>query len=177
MVKIKGNAFSDDYLTTLLHRIKESPHLADTGDEGHKGFNVTFSDPENMFNSFPEFKTYFEAIRDPDCNLFHIVALVIGSGGIIERHKDKELNVYNYPKITNVLYVHVPDDVTGGQVIFEDGSTLSPETNLLVTFPSTFEHSVTQVTTNDKRVCLVCEQYKELTFFTNKYNISKIVKG
>ena len=101
------------------------------------------------------------------CNAFYLNPLVLSAGGQVEAHVDCSLGGYPgqimTPALVSVLYVQVPNDLTGGELVLKleerPVAELPPATNTLLYFLGHLTHSVNPVQTSDCRISLVCEQY------------------
>lgn len=62
----------------------------------------------------------------------------------------------------SVLYVQVPPDLQGGELVFQREhkvDQIQPQANTLVYFRGNLMHSVNKVNSSQARISLVCEQY------------------
>lgn len=137
---------------------------------GTKGFSIVFqrSHISEVERQFPFFKTYLNVALQPDCNAFYLNPLLLNAGSRVDPHIDRSLRSYcktvEPPAIVSVLYVQVPTDLTGGELVLRHGKRhvgcIKPQYNTLVYFQGDLTHSVNQVTSNKtSRLSLVCEQY------------------
>lgn len=136
---------------------------------GTKGFSVVFrrSHLEKVSQRFPFFRAYLKQALQPDCNAFYLNPLVLGAGSRVDPHVDRSLRSYcktiNPPQIVSVLYVQVPTDMQGGELVLRNRKQqvgqIKPEANKLVYFQGDLTHSVNAVKTLSTRLSLVCEQY------------------
>jgi predicted 2-oxoglutarate/Fe(II)-dependent dioxygenase YbiX len=136
---------------------------------GTKGFSVVFkrSHLEKVFQQFPFFKLYLDQSLQPDCNAFYLNPLVLAAGSRVDPHIDRSLRSYcktiNPPNGVSVLYVQVPTDMVGGELVLRNRKQqvgqIKPEVNKLIYFQGDLTHSVNVVKTPGTRLSLVCEQY------------------
>ncbi len=136
---------------------------------GTKGFSVVFrrSHLEKVSQRFPFFKPYLEQALQPDCNAFYLNPLVLGAGSRVDPHIDRSLRSYcktiNPPQVVSVLYIQVPADMQGGELVLRNRKQqvgqIKPEVNKLIYFQGDLTHSVNAVKTPSTRLSLVCEQY------------------
>ncbi|KJH71363.1 2OG-Fe(II) oxygenase [Aliterella atlantica] len=168
------NAFKPSYLTKLQERITACPYLAvnnlNRDFVGTKGFSVVFQRAQisEVERQFPFFKTYLNVALQPDCNAFYLNPLLLNGGSRVDPHIDRSLRSYcktvEPPAVVSVLYVQVPTELTGGELVLRHGKRhvgcIKPQYNTLVYFQGDLTHSVNQVTSNKtSRLSLVCEQY------------------
>lgn len=166
-------------LVDLKRSILGSPYLA--GSElssrfaGTKGFSLVFQSHTvaKVFREFPAFEPYLREVLDARCNAFFLNPLVIYSGSEVKPHADRTLTSFTlpllspYPLKTSVLYVDVPEQITGGELVLyflAPFARIKPETNTLVEFLGSLRHGVTRVEQREgeprARISLVCEQYQ-----------------
>lgn len=136
---------------------------------GTKGFSVVFrrSHLEKVSQRFPFFRAYLDQALQPDCNAFYLNPLVLGAGSRVDPHIDRSLRSYcktiNPPQVVSVLYIQVPTDMQGGELVLRNRKQqvgqIKPEVNKLIYFQGDLTHSVNAVKTSSTRLSLVCEQY------------------
>jgi len=143
---------------------------------GTKGFSVVFrrSHIEQVEIKFPFFKQYIKLALLPHCNAFYLNPLQLKSGSRVDPHIDRSLRSYcktiEPPATVSVLYVNVPKDLEGGELILSDSygcgsrrkrpaGKINPQVNMLVHFQGHLTHSVNAVKSEGLRLSLVCEQY------------------
>ena len=136
---------------------------------GTKGFSLVFnrSGIEKVECSFPFFKPYLKAALKPSCNAFYLNPLILEAGGCVKPHVDCSVSGYcqnmTIAHIVSVLYVRVPNDLKGGELVLSKKgeliSAISPESNTLLHFQGDLTHSVNRVFSQQVRISLVCEQY------------------
>ncbi|MDB9524587.1 2OG-Fe(II) oxygenase [Oscillatoria sp. CS-180] len=167
-----------DFLTTvelanLQQAIVNSPYLAQNqlsnSFQGSRGFSVVFtrSGIDRVREQFPAFAPYLQRVLKSACNAFYLNPLVLSAGSAVSPHVDNSLGGYPgrliNPALVSVLYVQVPDDLIGGELVLKLGqrpvAELPPVTNTLLYFLGSLTHSVNPVQTQDYRISLVCEQY------------------
>jgi hypothetical protein len=168
------NLFSPSYLHKLRDRIHTCPYFAVNNLNrdfiGTKGFSVVFtrSHLDQVTQQFPYFQRYLEKALLPDCNAFYLNPLLLQSGSRVDPHIDRSLRSYcktiDPPAMVSVLYVEVPSDLVGGELILRDRKKqvgqIKPQANLLLYFQGDLTHSVNAVKTEGSRLSLVCEQYR-----------------
>lgn len=166
-------------LVELKRAILASPYLA--GSElshrfaGTLGFSLVFQKHtiSKVFREFPAFEPYLREVLDARCNAFFLNPLVIYGGTGVKPHADRTLTSFTlpllspYPLKTSVLYVDVPPEISGGQLVLyflAPFARIRPETNTLVEFLGSLRHGVTPVEQAGgepkARISLVCEQYQ-----------------
>lgn len=169
----KVNVFSLEYLNDLKSAIISSPYLASSqlSDRftGTKGFSVVFkrSGISEVVKQFPDFELYLEMALKSSCNAFYLNSLMMESGGRVETHVDCSLSdygkVWTIPNLVSVLYVQVPEDLQGGELVLENDdrqlAQISPQFNALLYFIGNLLHSVNPVQSSQPRISLICEQY------------------
>lgn len=158
---------------------------------GTKGFSVVFlrSHIPQVEQQFPFFKPYLDQALDPAHNAFYLNPLLLRQGSRVDPHIDRSLRAYCKtvapPAIVSVLYVQVPLDLRGGELVLRHGKRqvgqITPKVNTLVAFQGDLTHSVNAVQVAGDRLSLVCEQYslsepelREIPAFTIE---SKAVSG
>lgn len=165
--------FTEKYLSDLKGQIFACPYFAvnnlNRDFVNTKGFSVVFrrSHLATVVQKFPYFQSYLTHALHPDCNAFYLNPLLLKSGSRVDPHIDRSLRSYcktiDPPDIVSVLYVAVPSDLVGGELILRNHKQkvgeIKPQTNLLVTFQGDLTHSINPVTTISDRLSLVCEQY------------------
>jgi hypothetical protein len=172
-------AFSVSYLSKLQKRIQDCPYFAvnnlNRDFVNTKGFSVVFrrSHLSTVIEHFPYFGRYLEQALQPDCNAFYLNPLLLTTGSRVDPHIDRSLRSYcktiDPPAIVSVLYVSVPEDLEGGELVLRSRQRqvgqIRPQTNLLLWFQGDLTHSVTAVVKGGDRcaprvrLSLVCEQY------------------
>lgn len=170
---LRENAFSLNYLRSLERQIVASTYLGNSQLNnffaGSKGFSVLFHNSEinRVVQKFPFFKTYIDTALSSKYNVFYLNPLVLEAGGVVKPHVDCSLSDYfqsrTIPKVVSVLYVKVPSDLQGGELILarKEGriGAIKPQENTLLYFMGSLNHSVSKVITSQTRISLVCEQY------------------
>ena len=176
---LRENAFYFDYLRLLEEQILTSNYLAENqlskNFNGTKGFSVVFrsSGINKVIQKFPYFKTYIDTALSSKYNAFYLNPLVLQGGGEVKAHVDCSITGYCQkkpaiiPKVVSVLYVKVPADLQGGELILRslprkniEVGRVMPKVNTLLYFMGTLNHSVSKVTASGTRISLVCEQYE-----------------
>ncbi len=170
---LREKAFNPDYLHNLEKDILSSPYLgANQLSESFsktKGFSVVFKTAgiEQAKQHFPFLKPYLQATLNPSCNAFYLNPLILQAGGDVKPHVDCSISSYveshTIPLLVSVLYVKIPEDLEGGELLLQKGSftiqTIKPQENLLLYFKGNLTHSVNHIKTSQVRISLVCEQY------------------
>jgi hypothetical protein len=167
--------FDPSVLEALRTQIVDSPHLVNnnlTADfVGTRGFSIVFTRAgvDQVLKRFPAFQPYIAELLDPDCNAFYLNPLVLVGGSQVNPHIDRSLRAYcktvDTPQQVSVLYVEVPADLRGGELVLHHGhrkvGRVVPQANRLVRFQGDLSHDVTPVGPHvtGRRISLVCEQY------------------
>ncbi len=169
------DAFPAAELAALRHDIMASPHLGgnrlSTSFDGTLGFSMVFtrSGVDEAVARFPYLATFVARSLRPTCNAFYLNPLVMRAGSAIAPHVDCSLSSYlgggrTAPLLVSVLYVDVPDDLVGGELVMltddDEVGRVQPRAGTLLYFGGRLRHHVTPVATAHTRLSLVCEQYK-----------------
>ena len=102
--------------------------------------------------------------------MFYLNPLILENGNRVEPHIDCSISSYamimTIPRLVSVLYVQLPKDLQGGELILQLKGTevtqtaqIKPEINKLVYFLGSVMHSVNAVKSSQARISLICEQY------------------
>ena len=173
-VSRRQNAFPEAWLDEVRGRILKSPLLAastlNAGFAGTQGYSLTFRRDglDKVHKHFPEFVPYLETAMYKDGNAFFLNPLLIMKGARVAPHIDCSLKSWTrpdvppYPQKVSVLYVQVPADMQGGELILHRRrpiTTVRPRTNLLVEFQGSLRHEVCAVECSTPRISLVLESY------------------
>ncbi len=167
------NAFSLEYLSNLQGEILASSYFVTNNLNrdfvGTKGFSVVFrrSHINRVVTKFPFFKSYLDRALMPRCNAFYLNPLQLNNGSRVDPHIDRSLRSYcktiEPPDTVSVLYVQVPKNLEGGELILRDykrqAGKIIPQVNTLVHFQGHLTHSVNVLESSGLRLSLVCEQY------------------
>jgi 2OG-Fe(II) oxygenase superfamily len=167
------NVFSLEYLDELKSAIILSPYLAASQLSDRftstRGFSVVFkrSGIPEVVRQFPYFQPYLQVALKSSCNAFYLNSLIVESDGYVETHVDCSLSsygkVWTIPNLVSVLYVQVPEDLKGGELVLEKDdcklAQISPQFNTLLYFIGNLFHSVNPVQSSQPRISLICEQY------------------
>lgn len=167
------NSFPTNYLNDLWGEIQACPYFAinnlNRDFVGTKGFSVVFqrSGLATVEKQFPFFKPYLEQALMPTNNAFYLNPLLLTLGSRVDPHIDRSLRSYcktiEPPTLVSVLYVQVPADMLGGELILRchkrQVGQIKPKMNTLLYFQGDLTHSVNPVHTSGFRLSLVCEQY------------------
>jgi Rps23 Pro-64 3,4-dihydroxylase Tpa1-like proline 4-hydroxylase len=169
---LSAKIFPLNYLDSLGMQILSSPYLAASqlseSFAGTKGFSVVFkrSGIGEVERHFPFFQSYLRVALMSDCNAFYLNPLVLEGGTCVKPHVDSSLSdgkLIVIPAIVSVLYVQVPPDLQGGELLLQERDRqvgqIQPQTNTLVYFRGNLKHSVNEVKSSHPRISLVCEQY------------------
>lgn len=170
---LRSKTFAPSYLNSLEKAILSSPYLAESQLSNHfagtKGFSLVFqrSGIDIVAQHFPYLQDYLKTALMPQCNVFYLNPLIVQESGCIKPHIDWSVSEYFLgiviPKTVSVLYVRVPSDMEGGELLLtKDGNQIGeikPQENTLLYFQGNLTHSVNQVKTSQARISLVCEQY------------------
>ena len=160
-------------LHTLRGEILSCPYFAvnnlNRDFVGTKGFSVVFqqSGLETVKQQFPFFAAYLDCALEPNCNAFYLNPLLLKEGSRVDPHIDRSLRSYcktvEPPAIVSVLYVQVPTDLQGGELVLRNHrqqvGQIKPRMNTLLHFQGDLTHSINPVKVNGTRLSLVCEQY------------------
>lgn len=166
--------FDPIYLSRLQGQILACPYFAvnnlNRDFVGTKGFSIVFrrSHISLVEQQFPYFKPYLEQALQPDCNAFYLNPLLLKTGSRVDPHIDRSLRSYcktiQPPAVVSVLYVQVPSDLVGGELVLRSGKRqvgkICPQVNTLLVFQGDLTHAVNPVTSTGSRLSLVCEQYQ-----------------
>jgi hypothetical protein len=161
------------YLNDLRGEILASPYFAvnnlNRDFVSTKGFSVVFqrSGLPEVIRRFPYFQRYLDVALQADCNAFYLNPLWLQQGSRVDPHIDRSLRSYCKtiapPAIVSVLYIQVPADLRGGELVLrhhkQQVGQIRPKVNTLVHFQGDLTHSVNAVQSTDFRLSLVCEQY------------------
>jgi hypothetical protein len=167
------NAFPSEYLNNLWGEIQACSYFAinnlNRDFVGTKGFSVVFtrSHLSKVEQQFPYFKPYLDLALQANCNAFYLNPLQLKEGSRVDPHIDRSLRSYcktvEPPAVVSVLYVRVPADMEGGELVLKSHKRqlgqIKPQVNTLVYFQGDLTHSVNAVKTPGNRLSLVCEQY------------------
>lgn len=168
------NAFPIAYLNDLRGEIQACPYFATNNLNRDfirtKGFSVVFqrSQITTVELQFPFFKPYLDRALQPNCNAFYLNPLLLKQGSRVDPHIDRSLRSYckviEPPLCVSVLYVQVPENLEGGELILRNHrqqqvGKIQPQVNTLVYFQGDLTHAVNAVQTPGMRLSLVCEQY------------------
>ena len=171
---LTSKAFDSQDLDLLATQILSSPYLGSSqlseSFAGTKGFTVVFTRAgmDRVTKNFPAFKSYLKTALKSDCNAFYLNPLILEAGRCVSPHIDCSIGEYtkslNIAKIVSVLYVRVPPDLEGGELILtkenECVGKIVPQANSLLYFQGNLTHAVNEVKSQQVRISLVCEQYK-----------------
>ena len=167
------NCLHVDELTALAQKILVSPYLATSqlseSFASTQGFSVIFRKEgiPTVVEHFPELSTYLKAALKSLCNAFYLNILILTEGSCVTEHID--CNICEYfqelvsPCLVSVLYVQVPQNMRGGQLVLsldsQEIATIQPQENMLLHFLGHLTHRVQSIQTSQPRISIVCEQY------------------
>jgi hypothetical protein len=167
--------FSPEYLVELRKRIHQTPYLAPnnltTDFVGARGFSVVFkrSSMDQVKARFEWMAPYMDALLDPDSNAFYFNPLLLVASSRVDPHIDRSLRAYcrtvEPPRYVSVLYVTLPEAMSGGQLVLSHGKRevgrVTPEVNKVVRFQGDLLHHVTPLgpEARGERLSVICEQY------------------
>jgi len=165
--------FAPEYLNHLHGQILACPYFTtnnlNTDFIGTRGFSIIChrSHRSEVDRQFPYFGPYLDQALQPDCNAFYLNPLLLQPGSQVNPHIDRSLRSYcktiDPPSVVSVLYVTVPEDLTGGELVLSHQrkrvGQIRPRANTLVIFQGDLTHGVNPVTVGRERLSLVCEQY------------------
>jgi 2OG-Fe(II) oxygenase superfamily len=171
--QIQNNVLSDRYLNDLWNKISSHAYFSVNNLNRDfvktKGFSVVFQRDglSIVEQKFPFFKPYLDLAIQPDCNAFYLNPLLLEEGSRVDPHIDRSLRSYyktiDSPFLVSVLYVRVPENMMGGELILKSGkrhvAKITPQRNSLIYFQGDLIHAVNPVKTAGSRLSLVCEQY------------------
>ena len=166
-------AFPSNYPSDLSGEIQACPYFAinnlNRDFVNTRGFSVVFQRTglASVEQQFPFFKPYLNLALQPTCNAFYLTPLLLKEGSRVDPHIDRSLRSYvktiEPPAIVSVLYVQVPSDMKGGELVLHTRKRqvgqIKPQINTLVYFQGDLTHSVNAVKTPGSRLSLICEQY------------------
>lgn len=166
-------AFPNNYLKDLCGEIQACTYFAinnlNRDFVNTKGFSVVFQRQglAKVLQQFPFFKPYLDKALQPNFNAFYLNPLLLKEGSHVAPHIDRSLRSYcktiEPPAIVSVLYVQVPADLQGGELVLRSHKRqvgqIKPQTNTLLYFQGDLTHSINAVKTPGIRLSLVCEQY------------------
>jgi hypothetical protein len=166
-------AFSPAYLHNLRGSIQACRYFTTNNLNrdfvATKGFSVVFTQAgrAEVNRQFPYFKPYLDQALGDDCNAFYLNPLLLQQGSRVDPHIDRSLRSYcktiDPPQQVSVLYVQVPDPLSGGELVLQRGrqrvAQIQPQTGVLLHFQGNLTHSINAVTSAGHRLSLVCEQY------------------
>lgn len=169
----RSQVFSPRYLDDLRGAILACPYFAvnnlNRDFVGTKGFSIVFqrSHLAQVESQFPYFKPYLDQVLDPSCNAFYLNPLLLKQGSRVDPHIDRSLRSYCKtivpPLCVSVLYVQVPDELCGGELVLRNRKqqvgSITPTVNTLIVFQGDLTHSINAMQTAGDRLSLVCEQY------------------
>ena len=111
---------------------------------GTKGFSVVFQRQalKTVMQQFPFFEPYLDRALEPSCNAFYLNPLLLKEGSRVDPHIDRSLRSYcktvEPPAIVSVLYVQVPPDLEGGELVLRNHrqqvGQIKPKMNTLLHF-------------------------------------------
>ncbi len=172
--QIQHNVFPDRYLRKLGQHINANSYFVVNNLNRDfvktKGFSIVFRRDGLLMveQKFPFFKPYLDIALQSECNAFYLNPLLLWEGSRVDPHVDRSLRSYcktvDPPFLVSVLYVRIPDKLSGGELVLRAGKRqigkITPQVNALVYFQGDLTHAVNPVNTVGNRLSLVCEQYR-----------------
>lgn len=182
--RVQHNLLPPPELEALREQVLQSPYLGasdlDHGFEQTSGFSVLFhrSQTERFLKLLPAARPFLERVIDRKAQVLFVNPLVIHEGHGVGAHADKTLLSFvprehkvPYPHQVSVLYLALPPNLRGGQLVFHRNAFVraqfQPQVNTVVHFPGWLYHEVKpwsqtgwDGTGGRPRVSLVCEQYR-----------------
>ena len=169
----KSQVFPVEYLRYLKAAILNSPYLGSSqlsdNFTGTRGFSLIFkrSGIAKVIEEFPYLQPYIEIALKQSCNAFYLNPLVLELGNEVQPHVDCSISSYDMvmtiPNLVSVLYVQVPEDIKGGELVLQNKErvlkVIPPEFNTLLYFLGNLTHSVKPFYSSQYRISLICEQY------------------
>ena len=169
----RPSAVPEAALESLRADILASPHLGASrlSDRFARtlGFSVVFTRAglPRMLDTFPSFAPFLHTALTETANAFYLNPLVLTAGARVGPHIDTSLSsrcgVRVTPERVSVLYVQVPRDLRGGQLVLRTRrhrvGQVEPDAGMLVDFDGQLVHSVRSVRSASARISVVCEQY------------------
>lgn len=176
---VRPDFLEEAHRLRLLEEVLQSPYLGatdlDHGFEGTRGFSMLLhrSQMSRLGRILPSAPPYLERMLDPRTTVLFVNPLVIQPGQGVAPHADKTLMSFlppgtrvPFPRRVSVLYLAVPPDMRGGELVFHRNALIKarvrPRVNTLVDFAGWLDHEVTawEGQADQPRVSLVCEQYR-----------------
>jgi hypothetical protein len=165
--------FPEVYLKKLQKSILQCEYMAINNLNrdfiGTRGFSIVFqrTAQEKVVKNFPFFEKYLAKALDPLCNAFYLNPLLLNYQSRVDPHIDRSLRSYlktiDPPNLVSVLYVQVPENVRGGELVLSHNrkkvGEIKPRENTLLFFQGNLTHSVNRMNSEGNRLSLVCEQY------------------
>ena len=169
----KFNCLPVDQLKTLAEKVLNSPYLGisqlSEGFATTQGFSIIFKREgiPTVVEYFPDLSTYLKTALKSLCNAFYLNILILTEGSSVTEHIDCSICEYFQelvsPRLVSVLYVQVPKNMQGGQLVIsldsEEIATIQPQENMLLHFLGSLTHRVEGVQASQPRISIVCEQY------------------
>lgn len=170
---IRKNVLDEEALSGLIDGICHSDFLGKSplGDEfvNTLGFSIVFRRDavDEVKSRFPYLRPFLSEVLFDDSNAFYINPLLLSNSSKVGAHIDcrllPEQNTRIIPNLVSVFYAEVSQEMEGGRLILnlgaENETTILPETNSVVHFLGQIIHEVTEVVSDNRRICVVCEQY------------------
>lgn len=167
------HCFAPDYIHELKGQVLGCPYFTVNNLNRDfiqtKGFSLVFQRTQlvTLCKDFPYFEPYLRRAILSDCNAFYLNPLWLETGSQVNPHIDRSLRSYcktvNPPLMVSVLYIDVPDDLLGGELILmiqkRQVGKIKPQKNSLLFFQGDLTHSVNPIIQGKSRLSLVCEQY------------------
>lgn len=168
-----SNVLAETELARLREGILNSEYLGPSplGKEfvNSKGFSIVFRREwvDMVGRRFPYLRPFLDCALFEACNAFYINPLILEGSSRVDPHVDCRLigdgDVRLIPNLVSILYVDVPCDVVGGNLVLNVGSesevVVQPKRNEIIHFLGNLVHAVTELRTSCMRMSVVCEQY------------------
>lgn len=176
-IVVVNDMYDSHYQLELKDFVVGCDLLKESADIGNvKAFSITFSaDSSNkVLTQYPILRRHLNTILMRECNVFYMVGILLNKGSYIPEHTDNNIVIpgnilVNHPLYTTIYYAKADTNISGGDLIFSElNKCITPQTNMMVQFPSIYPHSVTAITSDSQRVCIVVEQYKLIDFYKQK---------
>ena len=171
---LRPDAFEAGELSRLRGELVSSPLLGGSqlsqSFDGTRGFSVSFTRAglPALAGELAYLAPYLDRVLRPSCNAFYLNPLLMHGGTRVDAHVDASLSMHVdhrlVPLLVSVLYVEVPADLEGGELVLELGDRevgrVAPREGTLLFFAGLLRHHVTPMRSTARRLSLVCEQYR-----------------
>jgi hypothetical protein len=171
---LRLDLFDASSLARMRAGILASPYLGGSAlseaFEGTRGYSVIFTRPAipRLVEELPHLRDFVERVLLSWCNAFYLNPLIMASGSEVGEHVDctlaREGNRDLRPLFVTVLYVDVPKDLQGGELVLIDRGRevgrITPRRGGVAHFAGSLRHRVLPLQATSPRISLVCEQYR-----------------